>query len=148
MATRLSHELTVGFDEIDAQHLRVLDALEAAAAATRSGDLGAVRAAVGALGDVLVSHFASEEELMAEALYPERSRHKAAHDLFLQDLAQLGRELEVGWGTLVAHWIVRRIPEWVKFHILVNDLPLGQYLAARRVRQRAPAPGLQKRTVS
>jgi len=29
-------------------------------------------------------------------------------------------------------WVTRRIPEWLKFHISVNDYPLGLYLARRR----------------
>jgi hypothetical protein len=28
-------------------------------------------------------------------------------------------------------WITRRIPEWLRFHISVNDFPLGVFLARR-----------------
>lgn len=139
MSARLPPELKVGFEDIDRQHARILELVAAAGAAARAGDLAGARAAVAALGDELVTHFASEEASMAESLYPERGRHKAAHDLFMQDFAQLGRELERGLSDLATDWIVARVPEWVKFHISVNDVPLGQYLSARRSR---PEPSL------
>jgi hemerythrin len=134
---RLPPDLQVDFDMIDSQHRDILDRLDAAAKAAAAGDLAGTRAALSALGDAVVAHFQAEEGLMAEALYPDRSRHKAAHDLFLQDFAQLGRELERGLSELVVQWIATRVPEWVKFHIQVNDAPLARFLAAR---SRTPAP--------
>ena len=103
-----------------------------------------MRAAVAALGDVLVTHFSSEEGFMAETLYPDRARHKAAHDLFLQDYAQLGKELEAGLSDLAVHWLTVRVPEWVKFHIGVNDAPLGQFLVSRHYRPEQPRSSAAK----
>ena len=144
MNVRLSTELTVGFEEIDRQHRRLIESMDSASAAARTGDLAAVRAAVAALGDELVTHFSSEEGFMAETLYPDRARHKAAHDLFLQDFAQLGKELDAGLSELAVHWLTVRVPEWVKFHIGVNDAPLGQYLTARQFRPEQPRPPAAK----
>lgn len=137
MTYRLPAELTVGFDEIDHQHRGLLEAIEVARAAAAAGDLTATRTALAALGDALVAHFAAEESFMQEALYPDRARHKAAHDLFMQDFAQLGRELQNGTSDLVVQWIGTRVAEWVKFHIRVNDAPLAEYLTSRRYHPRA-----------
>ena len=137
MTFRLPAELTVGFEDIDQQHRTILEAVETARAAAASGDVAAARAALAALGDALVSHFSSEEGFMQEALYPDRARHKAAHDLFMQDFAQLGRELQSGLSDLVVQWIGTRVSEWVKFHIRVNDAPLAEYLSSRRFHPRA-----------
>jgi len=130
-------ELTLGFDEIDSQHRGILEAIDRAAAAARAGDLAATRAAVAALGDLMVGHFSAEEGFMAESLFPDRGRHKAAHDLFLQDFAQLGRELSGGLSDLVVQWVAARVPEWVKFHIRVNDSALATYLSSKRYRPSA-----------
>jgi hemerythrin len=143
MSTCFPRELVVGFEAIDDQHRELLERLEAAGIAAATGDAGATRTALALVGDVLVAHFAAEEVFMAESLYPDRARHKAAHDLFLQDFAQLSRELEGGLSDAVLHGIATRVPEWIKFHIRVNDVPLAEYLAARRFRPR-PA---QTRTV-
>ena len=137
MSVRMPPELTLGFEEIDSQHREILEAMERAALAARAGDLARTRSAVTALGDVLMAHFSAEEGFMAESLYPDRGRHKAAHDLFMQDFAQLGRELGNGLSDLVVQWISARVPEWVKFHIRVNDSALATYLASKRFRPAA-----------
>jgi hemerythrin len=137
VTARLPPELSVGFEEIDAQHRGIFEAMDAAREAAAAGDPAEARRAVSALGDVLLAHFAAEEAFMNESLYPDRARHKAAHDLFMQDFAQLGRELEAGLSDLALQWITTRVPEWVKFHIRVNDSALGHYLSSKRFR---PAP--------
>jgi hemerythrin len=132
---RLDPELVSGFVEMDGQHGVLLQRLEAALRAVRADDLAATKRALQDLGDYLLAHFAEEERCMAEAEYPERGRHKSAHDLFMQDFVQLTREIDVtGLSLPVADWIATRVPEWMKFHIQVNDLPLGRFLSARRFR--------------
>ncbi len=140
MSVRMPPELTLGFEEIDNQHRGILEALDRAAAAAKAGDLATTRAALAALGDLLMGHFSAEEGFMAESLFPDRGRHKAAHDLFMQDFAQLGRELQDrGLSDLVVQWVATRVPEWVKFHIRVNDSALASYLASKRSRPAARA---------
>jgi hemerythrin len=148
MTTRLPPELAVGFEEIDGQHRLLLRCVDRAAAAARTGTLGEIRDALTALGDELLGHFACEEALMAEAGYPDRAKHKAAHDLFMQDFAQLTQELQaLGAAPPVLSWIDSRVPEWIRFHIQVNDVPLGRFLAARRARP-DHAPAIAKPRVS
>jgi hemerythrin len=134
MNARLPPELTVGFEEIDAQHRLLLQDVEAAREALGHG-LDALKAALAKLGDSYVSHFASEEALMAESAYPDRAKHKGAHDLFMQDFAQLGREVETfGLTPLAQHWVSKRLADWTHFHIQVNDAPLARHLVSRRAR--------------
>jgi hemerythrin-like metal-binding protein len=135
MTTRIDPTLACGFEELDAQHRTLLDRVDAAAAAALHDDLAGTRAALADLRDALAEHFTAEESFMAATSYPERGRHKSAHDLFMQDFAQLGRELELaGLSPPNVQWITTRVTEWVKFHIQVNDLPLGRFLASRRFR--------------
>ncbi len=137
MSARLPVEYAVGFEEMDQQHRAILGALGQAAQAAAARDLPAARQVLAGLGDALVAHFAAEEAFMAESRYPDRARHKAAHDLFMQDFAQLGRELsQTGLSDAVVQWITTRVPEWVKFHIRVNDEPLARYLTSKRFRPR------------
>jgi len=148
MSVRMPPELTLGFDEIDSQHRGILEAMDRAGEAARAGDLPGTRAAVAALGDLLVGHFSAEESFMAESLFPDRGRHKAAHDLFMQDFAQLGRELSSGLTDLAVQWVATRVPEWVKFHIRVNDSALATYLASKRYRPAARPARAAKPQVS
>jgi len=135
MPQRLAPELVSGFVEIDGQHSLLFQRLEAALQAVQSDSLATTKRALQDLGDYLLAHFAEEERFMADAEYPERGRHKSAHDLFMQDFVQLTREIDVtGLSLPVTEWITTRVPEWIRFHIQVNDLPLGRYLSAKRFR--------------
>ena len=140
MTHRLAPELASGFEDIDGQHGVLFQRLDVALQAVQTDNLAATKHALQGLGDYLLAHFAEEEKIMASAAYPERGRHKSAHDLFMQDFVQLTRELDVtGLSVPVVEWIQTRVPEWLKFHIQVNDVPLGHFLAARRLKHEVPA---------
>jgi hemerythrin len=146
---RLPPELSVGFEEIDGQHRQLLRYIEDAVAAVESDECARVKTAVSELGDYLMAHFAAEESFMEQASYPERARHKAAHDIFMQDFTQLGRELAMaGLSPLVRQWIVARVPEWIRFHIHANDIQLGRFLASRKFRPDGAAEVFAKPRVS
>lgn len=145
MSPRLPPELSVGFEEIDGQHRELLKYVEAAIASVETDDRARVKAALSDLGDYLVWHFAQEESFMAQSSYPERARHKAAHDIFMQDFMHLGQELEgSGITPLVTQWLVARVPEWIRFHIHANDVQLGRFLVARKFRPERAADPLAK----
>jgi hemerythrin len=149
MTFKLTSELMSGFEEIDGQHRMLFQRLDGVLEAVKSDDLAATKQTFQGLGDYLIAHFAAEESFMAAASYPERSRHKAAHDLFMQDFAQLARELEAtGLSVPVLQWITARVPEWIKFHIQVNDLPLGRFLASRRFRPDVESRRVDKQRTS
>lgn len=144
----LMPELKLNHETLDAQHAEVFARLTTLAG-TLDGPREGIELALAALGDALVTHLATEEQIMDEALYPERARHKSAHELFMADFLHMRQTLrEEGATDTVADWIKRRIPEWLRFHISVNDHPLGIYLARRRAlpegslssRDRGPRP--------
>ena len=127
-----SPELTLNHELLDAQHVDLFRRLAAAAAAV-DGPRAALEEAVDALRDTLVTHLAVEEQLMDETLYPERVRHKSAHELFVADFEKVHAELVASGPTpAVADGLRRRVPEWLRFHTRVNDAPFGAYLARRR----------------
>jgi hemerythrin len=149
MSPRLPPELSVGFEEIDGQHRHLLRFIESTIDAVESDDRTRTKEALSELGDYLVAHFSAEESFMAQAGYPERSRHKAAHDIFMQDFMQLARELDAsGLTPLVRQWVVARVPEWIRFHIQANDVPLGEFLSARKFRPEATTAAGAKPRVS
>ncbi len=133
-------DLTLNHDLLDAQHVDVFRKLREAADVC-DGPVGRVEAAVATLAETLVAHLAAEERIMDEVLYPERTRHRSAHEMFMADFLRMREELaQHGATQLVADWLRIRMPEWLRFHIRVNDLPLGAFLARRNAR----APEAQK----
>jgi hemerythrin len=132
MSTEWTPELIVHHDELDRQHAELFRKIRDAVAALDEARAVA-ELAVRALADAVLAHFATEEQLMDEALYPDRARHRAAHELFAADLAQVQEALRVEGPTpSVAAALSRRVPEWLAFHIRVNDAPLAAHLARRR----------------
>lgn len=138
---KLAPELTTGFPPLDNQHPQLLERIDAAGTAARAGDVETAARALAGLGDYVLAHFAAEELFMTDSSYPERVRHKAAHDLFVQDLLSLTREVEAGGLTPdVVQRICERVPGWLRFHIQVNDVPLGRWLAHQRQRAGTDTP--------
>ena len=134
-----SPELTLNHELLDAQHVDLFRRLATAAAAV-DGPRAALEEAVDAFRDTLVTHLAVEEQLMDETLYPERVRHKSAHELFVADFEKVRAELRaLGATPTVVEGLRRRVPEWLRFHTRVNDAPFGAYLARRK--QMAPSQG-------
>ncbi|HET8541197.1 MAG TPA: hemerythrin family protein [Anaeromyxobacter sp.] len=127
-----SPELTLNNELLDGQHVDLFRRLSAAAAAL-DAPRDALDRAVDEFADALVSHLAVEERLMDETLYPERVRHKSAHELFVAEFEKVRAELRaLGPTPTVVEGLRRRVPEWLKFHTRVNDAPFGAYLARRR----------------
>lgn len=125
-------DLTLNHEVLDAQHVEIFRRITEASQAL-GGPASRLDAALAALSDTLATHISTEERIMEEALYPERTRHRSAHELFMADFAQMKEELRrQGPTPLVQEWIARRIPDWLGFHIRVNDMPLGAFLARRR----------------
>ena len=132
MTMEWSAELSVGFDDIDGQHRELIRLLADLDARIESKDARGAADALGALTGAVIRHFAAEEAWMERWQYPERSAHKRAHDLFVQDVLALEHEVaEEGLSQDVVDWARGRLTEWISFHMLTNDAPLGRYLAAR-----------------
>jgi hemerythrin len=128
-------DLLVGHDDIDAQHEAILRRFGEARHALGAADSAALGVALARIWDDMVGHFATEEALMDELAYPERAAHRTAHHLFLEDLKALLRERETqGITEDVASWSLRRLPEWLAFHIQTNDGPLARYAARKTAR--------------
>jgi hemerythrin-like metal-binding protein len=134
MGPSWSPELTLNHEELDADHVELFRRLAAAADALDRGPRE-VATAIAGFAEALLAHLAREEALMDEAAYPERAPHRTAHELFLADLARARADLAAnGCGAAAGEWVRARAPEWLRFHIAVNDAPLVAWLARRRDR--------------
>ncbi|MCX5731135.1 MAG: diguanylate cyclase [Deltaproteobacteria bacterium] len=131
-----------GFAPIDAEHRVLSDGLEAFIGKVNGGDAGEVRTALAALVAGVAAHFAHEEELMADFSYPNLTRHKEAHDLFVGDAMRFQAGLERNGVTPnFRRWAVGRLLEWFRYHILAHDIGLGQFLTKAGVAVwRGPPP--------
>ncbi|HTT71560.1 MAG TPA: hemerythrin family protein [Anaeromyxobacteraceae bacterium] len=148
-----SETASVGCEVLDAQHGAIATLLERVRQRVEANDPDGTARTVNALWDEVVNHFTTEEALMERFAYPELPAHRAAHQLFLEDLRSLSADLRAeGLTAEVATWACRRLPDWVTFHVETNDVPLGRFLARRMGARPTPSgppggpPGRPKRS--
>jgi hemerythrin-like metal-binding protein len=138
----LAPELLLHHGRLDDQHAGLFRLLEAAAVAFETGSADEVRRGLAAFHEAMLEHTATEEAVMEESLFPDRGRHRVAHEVFLADLLQLVTEVErTGPTPQVGEWLRVRVPEWLRFHIAVNDTKLGAHLAQRSASGRGAPTG-------
>lgn len=121
--------MSVGIDEVDAQHKTLLELTNDTEAAVAAG-AGREEAAqaLQRLCDYVVEHFATEEALMDPDAYPEYDRHMTEHmectNLALDFLQALNEGKDVDLPGFLAF-----AQTWIKDHILGTDQTLGKFVA-------------------
>ena len=124
----IDHILTVGIDEIDEDHRRLVDLFNIL---NHSVTEGAAADYVGAVLEELINctawHFSHEERLMLKYGYEGIEEHKMEH----KDLINGARELQQKYlqvSTLDEKEDLDYLKHWLTEHILGTDMKLGSYL--------------------
>jgi hemerythrin len=139
--SRHQEYMDTGYGPIDQEHRSISEQLRALLAAVNTDDLGQTRAVCHIIFKNVASHFAHEDRLMEQWKYPKAARHREAHANFLKDAAQFGAELEAsGITPAFRHWVLTRLFNWFKFHIIANDVELGMFLREQAKSTMAGAP--------
>lgn len=126
--------LETGDPEIDDQHRELFRRIDQLMAATRDRR---ARSEVGRLltflGDYVVSHFAAEEQLMAEFGYPESGPHRSEHARFVAEYSRLFQDYRAeGPGPVFVIKFGNRVTAWLCEHICRTDRRLVEYLNSQR----------------
>lgn len=120
---------SVGVDQLDADHKRLIDIInriDAAQAASRS-----ISWAIGELADYARYHFEREEKMMQDAAYSDLEKHQRRHEEFLEWLRSVQVSLRMvpdaqfHIGSDVRDYLGR----WLTKHILVEDMSYKGELA-------------------
>jgi hemerythrin len=116
-----SNELSVGIEEIDAQHKVLVDFLNQIHEAIQQRHGAEVTSVIiERLSEYTRIHFAVEESLMRILHYPEYERHKEEHDRLIEQLNGFRTKLETGKGSIsfeLAHFL----KVWLTKHIMEAD---------------------------
>ena len=125
--------LSIGHDQIDAQHQELFRRVAALLEAMMSGDRAVVAQLFDFLGSYVVEHFAAEEQLMVASAFPGYNVHKAAHERFVRDYQAL-RKLHESTGANAAVTIKARtwLYEWLTNHIGGTDMLLARHLRGKQ----------------
>ena len=125
--------MLIGVPKIDAQHKKLIAAIDNLMAACTRGE---GRAAIDKMLAFTVSytkeHFADEERLQAEYAYPGAAAHKRLHSQFLSTVSALVNEYEKTGPTVsLVGKLNKSLVDWVIQHISTEDKKVGEYIKKR-----------------
>ncbi len=111
--------LDIGIDVIDGQHRRIVDYINDLHEAHTKHDHDQVTQILLGLVDYTVTHFAFEEDLMAQAGYPLSDSHKKVHESFIAHIKNYKKEHEKGRD--IARKLMSELQIWLTNHIKNED---------------------------
>jgi hemerythrin len=121
--------LSVGIDEIDEDHRRLVDLFNSLNHSVTEGDDPDYLAAVlDELINCTVWHFSHEERLMLKYGYDRYAEHKAEHQELIISVDELQQKI-LRAGKLIVNEDLEVLERWLTEHILTDDMKLGSYLA-------------------
>ena len=127
-------DLVTGNDRVDEQHKELIFRLNLLIESVwnGTGQAEAIRI-IDFLGNYVIEHFGTEEELMMSTGYPELASHKGVHDAFIQRFLEIrSRFDQEGMKSEIALSILDEVCEWLRNHIKNLDMRLAAF-----VRQKA-----------
>lgn len=83
--------------------------------------------------DFTAAHFQREEDAFAKTGYPDADTHKAAHQLFVEQVLTFQKEFEEG-GALVDMQLMKLLREWLVDHIIGTDRTYVRHLRKGGIR--------------
>ena len=123
-----SYVFSVGNDEIDEDHHRLINLFNILNHSVTEGDDPAYLAAVlTELINCTVWHFSHEERLMVKYGYEGLAEHKAEHQELIKSVRELQQKI-LQAGSLVPNEDLTSLEHWLIMHILSTDMQLGSYL--------------------
>ncbi len=126
-------EFSIGNNEIDSQHKRLIsllnELLEAENLHVRSN---VISKALYKLIDYANEHFSMEEKFMIEIDFPRLQEHKKEHYYFKKMATQFCMET-VDRQKDVPHEIITFLAEWTVSHVMYSDQEIKRFLAEVKV---------------
>ena len=111
---------SIGNDQIDAEHQRLIALANDVAAFAANGEkLARIKEAIVALYDYVKTHFRHEEEYMLELGYPQYEEHKKLHEGIIAEMNAIMKHS--GNLDVLVYKFKRLMNAWVLEHILTED---------------------------
>ncbi|MGI6577396.1 MAG: bacteriohemerythrin [Eubacteriales bacterium] len=129
MAVKWTPNLSVGVEYIDSQHKiwfeKANDLFEAGKNRKSKEVIGEM---LDFLDDYTKQHFKDEEAYMEKISYPDIEKQRAAHKIFVEELAKLKQEYQRSGGNLTVIINANQmILNWLTQHISTMDKQIGAY---------------------
>ena len=123
------HVLSVGVDEIDEDHRKLVNIFNILNHAVTEGESPAYLAAVlEELVNCTAWHFSHEERLMLKYGYEDIEEHKEMHRELIESAKQMQQNLLQAEKSM-SDEDIEVLERWLTGHILTDDMRLGAYLS-------------------
>jgi len=124
-----SETLSVGVDELDAQHKVLVGLVNEMHNAIEQGEGDdAVESILNRLTEYTRIHFAVEESLMRLLGYPDFEAHREEHRALIVQINALRRKADTG-ETAISVELMQFLKDWLTTHIMVSDQAYARYFA-------------------
>jgi hemerythrin-like metal-binding protein len=125
-------ELVTQSEELNVEHVAVLQKLNALLHALDSGDANRIAMACDVLAAEAKAHFDNEDELMLATGYPDRTAHLEQHDELMRGIARI----RFAMTSNIGHWSpvgeLSMLERWFVPHLTHADRRFADFMAARR----------------
>jgi len=122
-----SEDFSIGIDEIDEQHKKLLRLINSLHQRLVAGDANDIMGKVlDRVADYAEFHFSTEEQWMAQYSYPDTAQHIDEHRQFVVYITALQNRLRNDQGG-IAEATMAFLTDWLSRHILEADMALGKY---------------------
>jgi hemerythrin len=139
-----SDEFSVGVDEIDREHKRLLGVLNDLHDAVQAGE---AREVLGKVMDELLLyvayHFAHEEELFLRTDYPGFERHRLQHRALTITVKEIYEDFQLSDSEALPRQVLLFLKHWLYDHIMGSDRAFGVYYNACQAQRRPEASPVQ-----
>ncbi|TAN64956.1 MAG: bacteriohemerythrin [Methylobacter sp.] len=126
-----SDQLSVGIEEIDQQHQKLVQLINGLHNHMLAGDAADIMNKV--LDRVIEYtgfHFKTEEQLMLEYDYPDSATHKHEHNKLVDTAVDLQQKLKSGNAHITME-TMHFLQDWLQHHILESDKKFAKYLSSK-----------------
>ncbi len=124
-----SKELSVGYEQIDTEHKKLIELVNRLHGAMSKGQGNKI---MGEIFDELLNytvfHFQAEEKLMKSHSYPQAPAHFKEHQDLIQQVLELQAKFKAG-TVMLSIATMDFLKNWLANHILQTDMNLGHFLA-------------------
>lgn len=122
---------STGIKEIDQQHKKLIELINALHDAMAKGQAKAVLGKIlGELINYCASHFAMEEKLFDKYGYPDAADHKDKHQKMTSKVLALQMQYEQGKAMMTLE-VMDFLQQWLDKHILGTDMKYAPFLKSK-----------------
>lgn len=126
-----SRDLSVGIEEIDEDHRRLITCLDDLFTACFAGQGPLVlKGVLNRLMQYTREHFSREEDIMRKVGYPGLEDHRAEHAALVTELDDIIEQYEISNSHELSNKTLQFLEDWLTHHILIEDKKIGKFTGA------------------